>query len=170
MPHEEIRGHGHSVRCLPPSDSCENNQPHQREPEEAVGRKGGGPEGVVFLPFENPCDHLSDPSVKNPDGQDHCSQRDKSRIVQVQKHGRHTKPTRPSGAGLPVVSLILIASSVIGIAITFSIRNHSLITHVVLEERSSTRSSSFLIRLLTRRAGCKGRYGEMPFYNLSPAN
>lgn len=73
---------------------------HQREPEEAVGGKGGHPEGVAFAEFEDAGDHLRDAAVKDPHRKHHPGDGKKARVVDVQEHGGHTEAHQAEGGGV----------------------------------------------------------------------
>ena len=88
--HAVLRGHQGGQ-----SKFRDQDEGHQRKPEKAIGYKGGGAEGVVFLPFHDASNDLRQAAVKNAHRQDHAVQFVKPRVVEIQQHGSHAKAKQP---------------------------------------------------------------------------
>ena len=100
-PNGEIRGHRRLVGRRAPSQFRQDNQRHQRQPEEAVGNEGGGGEGIAFPPFHDAGDDLRGATVTNAHRQHHAVEFIEAGVVQVEQHGRHAKAEQPQRSRIP---------------------------------------------------------------------
>ena len=99
-PHGEICGHRRVVGRGDPSQFREDDQCHERQPEEAIGNESGRGESVAFPPFHDAGDDLRGAAIANTHGQNHAVKFVETGIVQVQQHGGHAKAEQPERSGI----------------------------------------------------------------------
>ena len=100
-PHRKVRRHRSVIGRRVPSQLRQNNERHQRQPEQAVGKKCGGGEGVALPPFHDAGDNLRRAAVANSHGQYHAVEFVEPGVVQVKQDSCHAEAEQPQRRRIP---------------------------------------------------------------------
>jgi hypothetical protein len=82
-PHGEICGHRRVVGLRTPADFREDDQCHERQPEQAVRNERGCCESVAFPPFHDAGDDLRRAAITNTHRQNHAVEFVEAGVVQI---------------------------------------------------------------------------------------
>jgi len=99
-PHGQIRRHRCFVGGRAPSQFGQDDQSHQRPPEETVGKKSGGGESVSLFPFHDAGNDLGGTAITEAHGQDHGVEFVETGVVQVEQHRGHAETEQPERSGI----------------------------------------------------------------------
>ena len=99
-PHDQVPAHERMWSGVGETHLGHDNQGDQSQPEQPVGCKGGGSEGVALLEFHNTGDNLGDTAVEDAHGQNHGTDGEKSCIVDIQQDGGHAESHQAQRSGV----------------------------------------------------------------------
>ena len=83
-PHREIRRHRGVVGRRAPSELRQDDQSHERPPEEAVGNESGRGERIPFFPFHDAGDDLRCAAIAETHREDHAVELVETGVVKVE--------------------------------------------------------------------------------------